>query len=477
MRGLRFVSMALIALMLWSVATSMDFSPVRADTVYNARSVVDVQWNLNETEKPIVPRDEFKRLTLKIAFRIDTGESFGQGLYDGYKGTALAFIDLEVNDSSPWCSAAISPSTVATNISRYSETTTDLYLTLDETAPAYGDGFISIKATSRALSLIEGFEDTFDLYFVPSYLPIIAIDLPESNSKRAGPMETIMFPITIENRGNARTKVFFEVSQGEEDWITTVTDELTIPEASGSTGTAYLTIVPSNDFGYHLGDAVFTVSILPTRAENTDERGKPLYATFIVQNRGFSTMGIEAFIPIGLIVLIIIIGLLLFFKYKWRDFAASWKAKERKPGLFTSKRRSKETTSVEEKGPEPAVEKRIRQPLQRLKSLRLKREKEETKPEKKAASQETSKGPLEGLSKAFTSFRKKTLEPSETQPEPKEKTRLFQKKTPVQDEQPMTITQKKTKEIPDAHPERDRALLRIKRQQEKQKKKFMKSSS
>jgi len=460
--------------MLWSVATSIHLSSVGADAVYNARSVVDVKWNLNESEKPVVPREEIKRLTLKVTFRIDTGESFGQGLYDGYKGTALAFIDLEVNDSSPWCSAVISPSTVATNISRYSETTADLYLTLDETAPAYGEGFLSIKAKSRALSLIEGFEDSFNLYFVPSYLPIIAIDLPESNSKRAGPMETIVFPIAIENKGNARTKVFFEVSQDEEDWVATVTDELTIPEASGSTDTAYLTIVPPNDFGYHYGEAVFTVSILPTRAENTDERGSPLYATFIVQNRGFSTMGVEAFIPIGLVVLIIIVGLLLFIKYKWRDYVASWKAKERKPGFFTYKRRPTQATPVEEK--EPALEKRIKQPLQRLKSLRLQREKEEIKQEDKQAPEAKSKSPWDSLTKAFTSLRKRTPEPSEAQPQPKEKTRFFQEKTPVQQEQPVTMAQKKTKDISDTHPERNKALSRIKRQQERQRKKFMNSS-
>jgi len=73
MRAIRFVSMALIGIMLWSVATSIHLSSVGADAVYNARSVVDVKWNLNESEKPVVPREEIKRLTLKVTFRIDTG--------------------------------------------------------------------------------------------------------------------------------------------------------------------------------------------------------------------------------------------------------------------------------------------------------------------------------------------------------------------------------------------------------------------
>jgi hypothetical protein len=473
MRALRFVSLVLIVLILWSGMTSMYLSPVRADTIYNARSSVNVQWSTNETEKPIVPRSEIKRLGLTITFQVDTGESIGQGLYDGWKDSALAFIDLEVVDSPSWCSAVISPSTVATNLTRYSQTSADLYLILDESAPAYGEGYLSIKAKSRPLNLIQGFEDTFNLNFVPSYLPVISVTLPDSNSKRASPMETVVFPITIENIGNARESVFFNVDWSNKDWVASITDEVDISETGGSTGTAYLTIIPPKDFGYHYGEEVFTVTIIPTRAENTSERGAPLYATFIVQNRGFSIAGIEGTLPIGLIILVILIGIFLLFRHKLEDYVATWKSKERKPGITTQKRQP--TTAKPVEGKERNLLKTLKQPFMRLKTLHLPSGKEEKKQEEKEAPKEKAKIRWGGLSKAFTSSRKETPETREAQPQPTEKRPLF-RKAPAQEKQPTTVIPKKTEDVRDKHPERNKALLKIKRQQEKQRKKFMKST-
>lgn len=279
----------------------------KAAPVYNARVVLDINWSQNETQVPIIPRDEIKKVNITIIFKIETGETFGEGLYQGYIGQGYGVIDLEIVETPSWCSAALEILTVIVPLTRKEVTTSAIYMNLNEDAPAYGsEGFIKIKAKARPLGLIEGFEQTYTLNFVPAYIPIIKTNLPEVNTKRIDPSKNAIFPIEIENAGNARTKVFFKVENIPKNWEATITDDIILNEPKGSKNTAYLTIVPPKTFGYHYDEANIRVIMIPVRAENPEEDiGTPLHATFTVQNRGFSTNGIEQIFLIGIIVFLI----------------------------------------------------------------------------------------------------------------------------------------------------------------------------
>jgi hypothetical protein len=218
-------------------------------------------------------------------------------------------IELEIVDHSPWCWVNLDLNAVV--VLEFSEepkyTTIGLNIQLKDEAPAFGEGFVTIKAETRGIALIGASSKEFTLSFIPAYFPIIDTTLSNGNILEIAPMDSAIFPIDIENKGNARTKVFFEVENVPEGWTVAVTDEVLLDEKVGSKGTAYLTVNPPKDFGHHHDRETINIKIIPARAENLLEKGSVSYANFIVESRGFSTPGFEAIIFIGALLAISLI--------------------------------------------------------------------------------------------------------------------------------------------------------------------------
>jgi len=283
------------------------------DPSYNAFVDVSVTWSDNLTEEPIVPRDEIVELELTIIMEIFTGEGFGAGLLIGYSDN-IALIDLYILEYPPWSSVTLERNLIVTNISEREEASISLFLHIDENAPAFTSGLIKIGVDIKDLGFIIGVYEEFNLTFKPAFFPIIKTDLPEMNTKKINPSSEATFPIEIENAGNGETKVFFKVLNLPADWAASISDSIILGESIGSKGTAYLTIIPSRSIGYHYDEANIVVEILPTFAEDINIKGKPIYANFLVQNRGFSTTGFEFYLPIGIIIFIILLIIVLFFR-------------------------------------------------------------------------------------------------------------------------------------------------------------------
>jgi hypothetical protein len=257
---------------------------------------------------------------LTVEYNVDKGESFGEGIFEGYlnsKSKPRAIIKLEIIETPSWCYAVLGSTTVATDLNISEITSTKIYITIDESAPAYSkEGTIKIKSKINNLGLIEGEEKVFNLKFKPAYLPIIDTNFPELNTKRVSAEKNAIFPIEIENMGNSRTRVILKVEQVSKNWQATVTDEIILEQGKGSKAIAYLTVIPPKDIGYHYGQGAVKVSMTPYRAENKEEVGNPSYASFIVQSRGFSSSGIENILLIFLIVIIAIVIIFLIVRKK-----------------------------------------------------------------------------------------------------------------------------------------------------------------
>jgi hypothetical protein len=288
---------------------------ISGDKIYNMRYAVEIEWNNEEFQKPIIPRDEVKEVELKVTLRIDMGETFTKGALDSYRGRFNGVILLQIIDKPSWCTAVLNQSKIIVNMTEIASTTTSIFINIDEDAPAYGEGFIKILAKVSKQGLIEGTEKEYTLDFLPSFNPIIRLNLPETNTKRIDPMSNAEFPIEFENIGNAKTKIFLTIEDIPEGWQASITDEVTLNDEKGSKATALLTVIPPTSTGYHLEEANIKVKMLPARAQNTSDIGKPLYATFTVQNRGLSTYGSEAIIFYGIIALIIIVIVVFIFRY------------------------------------------------------------------------------------------------------------------------------------------------------------------
>jgi len=308
----------LIGILLIISLPYFSYTVTPQDSAYNARMNLDIQWNEIETGKPIIPREEIKTIELNITVEIETGPSFGQGLFEGYNyNGSNNVIHLEIVETPEWCSAVLDRITVITPMARKTNAITSIYLILDENAPAYGgEGIIKIRAESEPSGLINGANETFDLAFITAYIPIIKTNLPDKNTKRITPDEKAVFPIEVENIGNARTKVFFEITGIPKGWSATITDTLILDEQKGSKKTAYLSVIPSTETGYHFDEEKIQVKITPAMAENVEDEGTAIYANFIIQNRGFSSSGLEIYIPILLIVLICFVVIILYLKRK-----------------------------------------------------------------------------------------------------------------------------------------------------------------
>lgn len=272
-------------------------------------SLVDVSWGgANETTlKPLVPLGEPGQLTLKVRYGVTTGAVISQTLFLLFQGRQVN-IKLDITETPTWCTATLKSNTITTMITtQQQEMTTVLTIRIDENAPAFGAGYVKISASVPKIGLIDAYNQVFTLEFTPAYLPMISAQLPEGNSMTIGPMDTASFPIVVENMGNARTTVKFTINNVPTGWIAVVTDDITLDAMKGSTGTAYLTIKPPKDFGYHNDDESIIVTMLPARAEDLSNIGESKTVTVIVESRGFSTPGFESLLFIGALVAVVLI--------------------------------------------------------------------------------------------------------------------------------------------------------------------------
>ena len=296
----------IIAILLFSLFAA--FTPVKAAPTWpTLNSNLDVSWG-EEVEKPVIPRKEVRTLNLTLTYYVDVAGDIGQGMLDRYKNSPGALATVKIVDYSPWCIANLDLDTVEIPISEEKqESSFTLNMQLKDNAPAYGEGHITIKATVGKAAYIGGISKEFTLDFIAAYFPIISTDLPEGNAMEIGPMDSAIFPIEVENMGNARTKIFFEIENVPEGWTIAVTDDVTVGEKKGSKATAYLTVNPPRGFGTHHDRESINVMIVPARAENLLDRGTITYANFIVESRGFSTPGFEAILFIGALLAIVLI--------------------------------------------------------------------------------------------------------------------------------------------------------------------------
>ena len=299
-------SLFIIGLLLISLIISIA-PTTSAGRLLNLSQYANVSWSSNATEKPIVPRGVMRSIDLDIIYRCNTGAAPSQIVFALYQGRQVN-IKLEIVATPEWTTANLNSGTITTSISLTEQSLKAiLSIRVDTDAPAFGAGYVRIKISIPKVGPIDSFEQEFTLEFSPEYLPLISDQLPDGNSKQIGPLDTAVFPIEIENLGNARTRVFLEVVDHPKDWIVVVTDDITLDEAQGSKGTAYLTVKPPKSFGYHYEEESIRVSMLPTRAEDITNQGEKTYVTVVVESRGFSTPGFEIISSIGAIIALMII--------------------------------------------------------------------------------------------------------------------------------------------------------------------------
>jgi uncharacterized membrane protein len=285
-----------------------------AGTFIRLNSYVDISWD-NISEEPLVPRQDQVELGLDVRYGVTCGPIFAKSLLKLYVGSQVEIkLDIIEEETTEWVSANLKSSTITTMIKdEEDEYSSSLTLSIARDAPAFEPGIITIKTTIDKVGPIDGFSQKFTLRFRPDYLPLLSYSTPETNSKTAGPMDTVQFPIEVTNKGNDRTTVQLEIEYIPEGWLAVVTDEITIDKEE--TGTVYLTVKPPKSFGYHDDRASIRVKMTPAFAEDLQQKGDPRYATFIVESRGISSVGIEiVLLPLIVIIVLLVVVIYIFSK-------------------------------------------------------------------------------------------------------------------------------------------------------------------
>ncbi|MBE3121029.1 MAG: hypothetical protein IMZ58_02340 [Thermoplasmata archaeon] len=278
--------------------------PVIAIPTLNSN--IDVVWGEKDTVKPVIPRDEIRKLNLTIKYKVDWGGDFAYGALIAYSELGKnALINLKVTDHSPWCTANLGSDVVLTLLTTgLTQSSVFLNLQLRDDAPAFGEGYVKIRASVPIMGFIGGFEKEFTLDFVAGYLPRINANLPEGTTKNIGPLDSAVFPVEISNLGNARTTVFFKIEDIPKGWTAVINDDMTLDENGKFTAT--LTVKPPRGFGFHDDRQSIMVRLTPARAEDLTNIGKPSFVSVIVQSRGFSTPGFEAIGFIGALAIVML---------------------------------------------------------------------------------------------------------------------------------------------------------------------------
>ena len=267
----------------------------QAGLVFNFQSVLNVKWG-NETQEPLIPRGELRFVTIVITHTVSK-TALGGGVLSVLAGEVIP-IHVEIVNKPTWCTASIQEGTLSVTVQPgVSQTVqTTCALSVDNNAPAYTLGTILIRATADRTSLIKEYQNEFTLDFTPAYKPLISMSLPSTNVKEVGPSETATLPISIENLGNAGTVVQLTVTQVPKDWVASVTSQVMLAEGTGSSATAYLTVIPPRNFGYHNDEQTIQVSLQPMFSDDMTQKGVVSYQSFLIQSRGFTTPGFDAVI-------------------------------------------------------------------------------------------------------------------------------------------------------------------------------------
>lgn len=272
-------------------------------------SLITIDWDT--TDEPIVPFAELRKIDLNITYSVTKGGVLANLLFPFYKGKQVN-INLDIGDMSKGCTATLAVKTLTTVISdEPQELTTTLSVSVDETAPAYGSGYVKcnvsvdpFKGPFGLITYIDGFEQEFTVKFKPAYLPLVVIELPQGNFYEIAPFNETEIPITITNLGNAKTKVFVEVENASESFNIFL-NNVTLDFPDGEK-TIYMTVIADNKFDKETIKLKFT----PARDENIEDKGDPKCLALVLENDGSyieEENGIEIDTTTILIILVIII--------------------------------------------------------------------------------------------------------------------------------------------------------------------------
>jgi len=268
-------------------------------------SYLKINWTTDS--EPIMPIDDLRYYSIKIDYSVTLGP-LGRLFLPFFIGRQVD-IKLNIIDSNPWCTANIAIGTLTTTVQPQGATnsqTAQISIELDKDAPAYGSGYVTIRAKVPKIGMIAGYEQDFTIKFKPAYLALISAELPQGSPIEISPYTETIIPIDITNLGNARTKLHFEIDNPSESFDITIEEIIIYVDKNR---TAELVLFTDHKFD----EEAIKIKMTPLRADNPkpEDKGEPISLTLIVKNDG-SYVEEEPFeIDITMIIIFLVITVLI----------------------------------------------------------------------------------------------------------------------------------------------------------------------
>lgn len=271
-------------------------------------SFITVDWET--LDEPIMPLDEIKEYNINITYNITKSGFFSSLLLPLFADKQVD-INLEIVDKPQWCTANFASNVLTATIGDGVENlTTKLSIKLDETAPAYGSGYVTfnvsvepVKGPLGLITFIDGFEKEFTFEFEPAYLGLIDPDFTEGAFYEIAPFNETVIPIYIKNFGNGKTEVKIEIVNSSDSFDVVIQDKVILDVNENAT--IDLIVIADNKFD----EEIIRLEFTPAYSENLEDTGTPILMTLVIENDGSYVEeedGLEIDITLLTIILIII---------------------------------------------------------------------------------------------------------------------------------------------------------------------------
>jgi len=273
------------------------------DTIYECDLILVLDYNVTLLQEPIIPLADAREIPVQI-----TGKITGPAVDIVAARLAGADIYLRpfIEEIPNGCHAAVNPPLIVLKLAASTEiipANATVSIVVNEKLPALTQEHITIRLEAKNVgsnkaTVIKGGNFIQKIPFTIGYYPQLDISTPDGNVKDISPDEKASFPIELENLGNGKTEITSEVIDIPEGWSASIISTTFGTDVLGDNNkeTLYLEVNPPINFGYREDRAVIKVSITPSYHENPAYVGEPVYLSFIVQSRGFSTPGFEMII-------------------------------------------------------------------------------------------------------------------------------------------------------------------------------------
>jgi hypothetical protein len=240
-------------------------------------------------------------------------------------------IELNVVEKQDWCEASISNPLAQFSIKDTEPYGSILTVTVNENAPAFTQGLVTISATSE---LKRGLffnipEETveYDVSFIIGYLSVVSYEMPNGTSAEIEKSDTADFKIDIKNLGNGPTKVEIKlIDVPEEDWDVNIPSTVLLSSATNSgdktSESVHFRIKPKKSSDWNNEIKTFKVKFTPSYMGKPELVGQQEIITFNVQKIGSidEEESVNTFLIILIVAIILIILILIILKRRFSQY-------------------------------------------------------------------------------------------------------------------------------------------------------------